>query len=162
MNLSNCKYLCKNKIFKFETKFNWKILARRTNRAKFGIKNALFGKFWAEILKKSLSHVKSTPSKISNCKVSRKNKILKSRTKNVFLGCFRQYFWKTFVKFEINALEFVLLQNFGAKIKIPYICCQKCQIWIFCGWNVKIILSYLKSTPSNLSNCKISCKNKNV
>ena len=32
-------------------------------------------------------------------------------------------------------------------------------IWVFWGWKLKTILSYLKSKTSNLSNCKISRKN---
>ena len=30
------------------------------------------------------------------------------------------------------------------------------------GFNFEKLLSYLKSVPSNLSNCKVSCKNKNA
>ena len=43
--------------------------------------------------------------------------------------------------------------------KIPYlgIFDQKCLIWVFLGRNLKITLLYLKSAPSNLSNCKIWC-----
>ena len=37
---------------------------------------------------------------------------------------------------------------------------QKYIIWVFLGWNLKKILSSLKSAPSNLSVCKISQKNK--
>ena len=33
---------------------------------------------------------------------------------------------------------------------------QKCLIWVFLGWNLKAILSYFKSTLSNLFSCKIS------
>ena len=35
---------------------------------------------------------------------------------------------------------------------------QKCPILVFSGWNLKIILPYLKSVPSNLSNCWVLCK----
>ena len=40
----------------------------------FLTKNALFGYFWARILKKLLSYLKSAPSNLSICKISRKNK----------------------------------------------------------------------------------------
>ena len=40
---------------------------------KFGYKNASCGYFWAGILKK-LSDLKSKPSNLCNCKISRKNK----------------------------------------------------------------------------------------
>ena len=38
---------------------------------------------------------------------------------------------------------------------------KKCLIWVFWGWKLKTILSYLKQTHSNLSNCRILWKNKN-
>ena len=41
---------------------------------KFGYKNASRGYFWAGILKKLLSDLKSKPSNLCNCKISRKNK----------------------------------------------------------------------------------------
>ena len=37
---------------------------------------------------------------------------------------------------------------------------RNCSIWIFLCWNLKIVFSYLKSTPSNFSNCKVWGKNK--
>ena len=37
---------------------------------------------------------------------------------------------------------------------------QKFLIWVFCARILKILLSYLKSAPSNLSNCKILRKKK--
>ena len=37
----------------------------------------------------------------------------------------------------------------------PLIWYQKCLSWVFLGWNLKVIKSYLKSAPSNSSNCKI-------
>ena len=43
------------------------------------------------------------------------------------------------------------------KNKNPWIWDKKCLIWVFWGWNLKI-MSYLKSAASNLSNCKISKK----
>ena len=39
---------------------------------------------------------------------------------------------------------------------------QKCLIDVFFRWNLKTILWNLKSTPSNLSNCKLLQKNKNA
>ena len=49
---------------------------------KFGTKNALFGYFWARILKKLLPYLKSAPSNLSSCKISRKKKMPKFGTKN--------------------------------------------------------------------------------
>ena len=44
--------------------------------------------------------------------------------------------------------------------KNAYIWDKKKLIWIFYGWNLKRIFSYLKWALSNLHNCKISLKNK--
>ena len=41
---------------------------------KFGAKSALFWYFWAGILKKPLSYLKSAPLDLSNCKILQKNK----------------------------------------------------------------------------------------
>ena len=44
----------------------------------------------------------------------------------------------------------------------PRICLvAKCQISVFWSWNLKKLLSYLKSASSNLSCYKVLCKNKN-
>ena len=49
--------------------------------------------------------------------------------------------------FEINTLTFVYFQNFMRKQK-----CLNLELkmpdWVFLGWNLETILSYLKSTPS--------------
>ena len=68
-------------------------------------------------------------------------------------------FESTIVIFEISVLEFVLLQSLVQKQKSLNLV-PKMPYFDFLGWNLKIILSYLKSAPSNLSNCKISRKNK--
>ena len=69
-------------------------------------------------------------------------------------------FEKIILIFEISVLEFVLLQSLVEKQKSLNLG-QKCMIWVFLDWKLKSIYSYLKSTPSNLSNCEISRKNKN-
>ena len=45
-----------------------------------------------------------------------------------------------------------LLTKLGAKNKNPLTWGQKYQIYVFWSSNLNILLSYLKSTPSNLSN----------
>ena len=86
---------------------------------KFGIKNALFGYFWAGILE-NYRHILNQHLRIClNQKFCEETKMPKFGTKNVWFG-------------------------------------------VFLNWNLKTILSYLKSAPSNLSNCKISRKNKNM
>ena len=71
--------------------------------------------------------------------------------------------------FEISTLQFVEFDKFRGKTKMPKfgtkmpylgIFDQKCMISVFLGWNLKTILSYLKSAPSNLSNCKVLHKKK--
>ena len=82
-----------------------------------------------------------------------------------YLGIFWAGISKKIVIFQINSLEFV---EFVAKF------CEKTKIlklWVFLTKNAflgyfwarikKKLLSYLKSTPSNFSNSKISRKNKN-
>ena len=51
------------------------------------------------------------------------------------------------VIFEISTLEFAELQTFAKK--------QKCLILVFLGENFRKLLSYLKSAPSNMPNCKV-------
>ena len=65
-NLSSCKISRKNK--------NTWIWDQKCLIWIFLTKNALFGYFWARILKKLLSYLKSAPSNLSICKISRKNK----------------------------------------------------------------------------------------
>ena len=70
------------------------------------------------------------------------------------LGSFGLEFENNIVIFEISTLNFsnyeILQRN-----KNAYIWDHKCLIWVALGWNMKTILSYLKSAPSNLSNYKI-------
>ena len=44
---------------------NWKNFVKEKKLSKFGTENALFGYFWAGILKKVLTYLKSTPSQLS-------------------------------------------------------------------------------------------------
>ena len=69
-------------------------------------------------------------------------------------------FWKTIAIFEISALQFALWQSLVQKQKFLNFR-PKCLICVFLGWHLKIILSYLKSAPSNFVNYKISWKNRN-
>ena len=78
-----------------------------TKMHKFATKSALFGYFGLEFKKKLLSYLKSAPSNLSICKISRKNK------KSLILGPKRPdlcIFWLEFesniVIFEISTLNF--------------------------------------------------------
>ena len=87
-----------------------------------------------------------------------KNKKSQIWTKKALFEYFRLKFEKANVIFEINAFEFIQIpkveqnNNHNSNNKKFD---QKCLSWVF--WSV---LLYLKSTPSNLSKCKVWCKNK--
>ena len=49
---------------------------------KFGIKNVLFGYFWARTLKTLASYLKLAPSNFANCKIFEKRRTPKFETKN--------------------------------------------------------------------------------
>ena len=125
---------------------------------KFETKHALFGSL-AGMLKNYCDICNQRPPNCLIAKFRTKIRILKFGIKNALFGCFRPQFWKTIVIFEINTLEFPL---FCAKNKNSEIWDQKCQISVFCGWNLKTLMSYLKSASSNLSCCKVWCKNENA
>ena len=73
------------------------------------------------------------------------------------LGIFGLEFEKSIVIFQISVLEFVLLQSLVQKSSSLNLG-PKMRVRVLLGWNLKIILSYLKSAPWNLSDCKISWK----
>ena len=87
-------------------------------------------------------------------------KMLKFVTKNALFGYFWAGIWKKHCDIWNQQPRICLAANFGKK--------QKClnlgpkMHWVFLGWNLKTILSYLESSPSNLSNCKILWKNENA
>ena len=68
---------------------------------KFATKIALFGYFWARSLEKLLSYLKSAPSKLPICKITRKAKIPKFGTKNALFG----YFWARILKKLLSYLK---------------------------------------------------------
>ena len=65
--------------------------------------------------------MKSTPSNLSKCKISQKQKqkCLYLGLKIPYLGIFELEFEKAIVIFEISTLEYVILQNFAKEIKMP-------------------------------------------
>ena len=63
--------------------------------------------------------------------------------------------------FEISTLKLFFLQNFKEKQKCLNLWPKTPNLGILV-WDLKVTLSYFKSTPSHLSNCKISRKNKNA
>ena len=105
-----------------------------------------------------MSYLKSAPWNLSNFKFCKTKNIPKFRTKNVLLGCFwatifKRYchVWNQHPQFFLTAKNFVKKQkdlNLDKKF-------LKCLFW---DWSFKKLLSYLESTSSNLSNCRIFLK----
>ena len=102
-------------------------------------------------------------------KFHEKAKMPKLGPKIPYLGIFGLEFENNFVIFEISALKLLYLQNFtkkqkclnlGPKSTYSGIFDQKYLIWVFLGKNFKNILSYLKRTSLNFSNCKVLQINK--
>ena len=98
--------------------------------------------------------------KSSKWKVLRRNKKSQIWNKNALFEYFRFKFEKANFIYEINALEFIQLpkieqnNNDNSNNENGY-------FWgssVFLGQNFEKLLSYLKSAPSNLSNCRISQK----
>ena len=79
---------------------------------KFGSKNALFGYFWARILKKLLSDLKSAPLNLSKCKICEKIKMPKFGSKNALFG----YFWARTLKKILSDLKSASLNLSNCKI----------------------------------------------
>ena len=77
----------------------------------------------------------------------------------LYFGIFGLQFEKAIVIFEINALKFVWLQSL-VQNKNPKVWDEKCLILEFLGWNLKKLLPYLKSAPSNFFWLKILRKKK--
>ena len=82
---------------------------------KFGTKNALYGYFWARILK-NYCHNCSAPSNLSNCQILRK-KGLNFGQKMPDWGIFGLEFQNYVVMFEICNLKFDCFLNFTSKQK---------------------------------------------
>ena len=100
--------------------------------------------------KKQLSYFQSTPSNLSNCNIFQRNKakIAKLGTKNALFWYSWAGIWICLdTKFGAKAKPL----NLGPKMPDLSICCR-----------LEIMLSYLKSEPSNLSNCKILWENENT
>ena len=138
---------------------------------KFATKSALFGCFWARILKTCCHIWNQHPRICVIAKFCKELKLPKFGTKNAYLGIvdrkrlilvfLGKNFKKTISKLKTSTLKFVCLQNFMRKKKCLNLG-TKMLIWVFWAWNLKTILSYLKSAPSYLSTCKFSRKEKKI
>ena len=142
---------------------------RLTKTPKFGIKNALFGYFWARISKNYCHIWNQLPRICLIAKFLRKAKMPKCGIKNALFG----YFWpkisylgilgrnfeKTIVIFEISTLKFVYLENFTKKQnclnlgqKMPDLGILGARVWKqYCHiWNqhpgICLIAKFLENT----------------
>ena len=110
-------------------------------------------------IRKSHCHIWNLRSRIYLvAKSGAKIKIFIFGTKNAWFGYFWAGIWKYFCLIWNQHPRICLLAKFDAN-KNPKIWGQKCLVWVFLGWSLKRILSYLKSARSSLSNCKTSWKN---
>ena len=142
----------------------FKISPQKTKMPKFRTKNALFGYFWAGILKNYCYIWNQHRQIFLIAKFHGKTKMSKFGTKMAYLEIFDQK--RLIWKFLARILNIILSYLKSALSNLSH--CkilrkkQKCLIWVFLSWNFKKLLSYLKSASSNFPNCKISRKNKNA
>ena len=131
---------------------------------KFGLERPFLSIFRLKFVKANVIFEISTLEFIQIPKIDQNNSGNSNNKKwnqKCFIWVFRPvnlknncYLW------EISVLEFAemqkLVQNFGTKNlgpKMPYLAILGCKL--------EKVLIYLRSIPSNLSNCKVSCNNKN-
>ena len=114
------------------------------------------GTFRVTYEKTLLSHLKQ-PRIFQNPKFRAKLKILKFWTKIALFECFWTEIWKHYWHILNQRPQLCLIARFRVKIKMW----PKILFWVILDKNLKKLFSYLKLTPSNLSNCKVSRKNKN-
>ena len=70
---------------------------------------------WGGVLKNNCHMCNRHPPIYIIAKFRSKIRILKFGTKNALFGCFGQQFCKTIIIYEINSLEFALLQRLAQK-----------------------------------------------
>ena len=136
---------------------------------KLGTKNALFGYFWPKYLiwvflgnnfKKTIVIFEiSTLKFVYLQNFTKKQKKPNFGTKKAWFMYFLAGIWKQYCHIWNQHAQLFLTAKFREKKclnlgpKMPYLV-------IFGQWFWKIVLSYFKSAPSNLFNCKILRKNK--
>ena len=148
---------------------------------KFRAKNALFEFFWAGIWKSHCNIGYKHPWVSLKTNFRAKVEILKFRIKNVLFVIFGLKIENAIVIFENSALfryfragplenychfwnqqpQIFLKRRLITKIKILKSRTQNALFWVFSGWNLKRVLSDLKSALSNFSKMKVTCKNGN-
>ena len=122
---------------------------------KFGTKNASFECFGQQFRKIIVIFAVSFLEFASLQSLMQKIEILKFGTKSVRFPSFRAGIWKCYCHIRKQPPRICLDVKFGAKIKIVKLEPMMPDLESL-DWNLKIILLYLKSAPSNLSVCKNS------
>ena len=128
---------------------------------KFGTKNAWFMCFWAGIWKQ-YCHIWNQHPRI--CLISKfRGKNALFGTKNALFGYFRARILKNYCHIWNQHPKICRFAKFHKrKTKISKFGTKNAWFrYFWAGTWMKTILSYLKSAPSNLPNCKILRKNKN-
>ena len=129
---------------------------------KFQTKSTLLGHFWARLLKNYFRIWNQHPRICLFAKFCRKLKSTKFRSESDLFGSFFARFYRNYCHIWNQHPQICIFAKFREKIKMRKFGIKKCLIWVFFNWNFKKVLSYLKSTPSNLYICKVSRKNKNA
>ena len=114
--------------------------------------NMKFGLGWN--LKKIYCNIRNHPWIFLDAKSRVKIKIFKSSAKNVLFGCFVQQFWKHYGLIWFHCPRLCIAAKFGPKKKRSFSLGPKMSYLGILGLELKFILSYLKSLPSNLSYCQ--------
>ena len=157
---------------------SWKVenekFCTKTKNLKLGSKKPFLNVLdWN--LKKLISFLKTTPSNLSKYHKSSKTTTITATTKNRTKIPLFGYFWAGILKNYCHIWnqhpQICQLAKFREKTKMPkfgtknvlfVIFNQECLIWVFFCYTFKKLLWYLKSAPSNWSNCKLLQKNKNA
>ena len=91
-----------------------------------------------------------------------KPKMPKFGTKNACFGYFSGGIWKKYFHIWNHHACIYLIAKFGRKTKMSKFGTKNGLFGCFLARLLEKLLSYLKSAPSNLPNCKIFRKNKNT
>ena len=136
---------------------------KKTKIPKFRTKNALFGYFWAKILKHYCHIWNQHPQICQIAKFREKTKMPKFGIKNALFG----YFWARILEnycviYEISTLNFVKLQNFAKKQKCLNLGRNKTYFSIFLPRTRKCYCRIWNQHPQICQMIKFLKKNKNA
>ena len=134
-----------------------------TKMFKIGTKSALFWVFLGKNFKKTIVIFEMTTLKFVYLQnFTEKQKCQNLGPKVSDFGIFSAGVWKQYCHIWNQHPRICLIAKICGKTKMPKCGTQNASVGYFWARILKILLSYLKSAPSNFSNCKISRKNKNT